>query len=180
MVLAQGKIDAVLAANPAERRSVFEEAAGISRYKERKKETERKLKAVGLDLSRVDDVLEEVEKAVRSLRYQAGMARRFVEMRDRYRELRVRVGVADRSALVDRGQKRAAIVLSTADAGLGIDCDESRQVLIFGAEPVHCPCTDGWPNEAETTSMKFKVGLRMVWDLALHPVDQTKIISMLC
>ena len=46
MVLAQGKIDAVLAANPAERRSVFEEAAGISRYKERKKETQRKLAQV--------------------------------------------------------------------------------------------------------------------------------------
>ena len=102
MVLAQGKIDAVLAANPSERRSVFEEAAGISRYKERKKETERKLKAVGQDLARVDDVLEEVQKAVRSLRYQAGKARRFVEMRDRYRELRVRVGLADRSALAEQ------------------------------------------------------------------------------
>ncbi len=102
MVLAQGKIDAVLAANPAERRSVFEEAAGISRYKERKKETERKLGAVALDLSRVDDVLEEVQKAVRSLRYQAGKARRFVEMRDRYRELRVRVGLAERSELAEQ------------------------------------------------------------------------------
>lgn len=102
MVLAQGKIDAVLAANPAERRSVFEEAAGISRYKERKKETERKLKSVGQDLARVDDVLEEVQKAVRSLRYQAGKARRFVEMRDRYRELRVRVGLAERSRLAEQ------------------------------------------------------------------------------
>jgi len=101
MVLAQGKIDAVLAANPAERRSVFEEAAGISRYKERKKETERKLASVAQDLSRVDDVLEEVQKAVRSLRYQAGKAKRFLEMRDRYRELRVRVGFAERAALAD-------------------------------------------------------------------------------
>ena len=101
MVLAQGKIDAVLAANPAERRSVFEEAAGISRYKERKKETERKLSNVGQDLERVDDVLDEVQRAVRSLRYQAGKAKRFLEMRDRYRELRVRVGLAEQSAFAE-------------------------------------------------------------------------------
>ncbi|MDP7061922.1 MAG: chromosome segregation protein SMC [Planctomycetota bacterium] len=102
MVLAQGKIDAVLAANPADRRSVFEEAAGISRYKARKHETVLKLKRVELDLSRVDDVLEEVSRAVRSLRLQAGKARRFVEMRDRYRELRVRLAFADSSAFRTR------------------------------------------------------------------------------
>ena len=95
MVLAQGKIDAVLAANPTERRSVFEEAAGISRYKERKKETERKLDHVGNDLVRVEDILDEVQKNVRSLRIQAGKAQRFLEMRDRYRELRVRVALVE-------------------------------------------------------------------------------------
>ncbi len=110
MVLAQGKIDAVLAANPTERRSVFEEAAGISRYRERKKETERKLASVGQDLARVEDVLDEVQKAVRSLRYQAGKARRFVEMRDRYRELRVRVGLAERGGLGTREEELQSAV----------------------------------------------------------------------
>ncbi|PCJ52751.1 MAG: chromosome segregation protein SMC [Planctomycetota bacterium] len=95
MVLAQGKIDAVLAANPEERRSVFEEAAGISRYKARKHEAKLKLKRVDQDLARVEDVLEEVSRAVRSLRLQAGKAKRFVEMRDRHRELRVRFSLAD-------------------------------------------------------------------------------------
>jgi chromosome segregation protein len=95
MVLAQGKIDAVLAANPAERRSVFEEAAGISRFKARKHETKLKLKRVEQDLARVDDVLQEVSRAVRSLKIQAGKAQRFLEVRDRYRELRVRLACAD-------------------------------------------------------------------------------------
>lgn len=102
MVLAQGKIDTVLAANPEERRSVFEEAAGISRYKARKHEAVLKLKRVDLDLSRVDDVLEEVSRSVRSLKLQAGKARRFVEMRDRYRELRVRLAFADSSSFSTR------------------------------------------------------------------------------
>lgn len=95
MVLAQGKIDAVLAANPDERRSVFEEAAGISRYKARKHETKLKLKGVERDLSKVDTVLDEVSRTVRSLRMQAGKAKRFLELRDGYRDLRVRFALAD-------------------------------------------------------------------------------------
>ncbi len=99
MVLAQGKIDAVLAANPAERRGVFEEASGISRYKARKREAQLKLEKVAQDLARVDDVLSEVGKAVRSLRLQAGKAKRWIEMRDRYRELRSRIACADGAEL---------------------------------------------------------------------------------
>ncbi|MDP6962735.1 MAG: chromosome segregation protein SMC [Planctomycetota bacterium] len=95
MVLAQGKIDAVLDANPEERRSVFEEAAGISRYKTRKHETKLKLKAVERDLSKVDTVLDEVSRTVRSLRLQAGKAKRFIELRDQYRDLRIRFALDD-------------------------------------------------------------------------------------
>ena len=95
MVLAQGKIDAVLAANPDERRSVFEEAAGISRYKARKHETKLKLKAVERDLSKVDTVLDEVSRTVRSLRMQAGKAQRFIALRDSYRNLRIRFALSD-------------------------------------------------------------------------------------
>ena len=99
MVLAQGKIDAVLSADPSARRLVFEEAAGISRYKARKHETRLKLKAVAQDLARVEDVLEEVQKAVRSLRYQAGKAQRFLEMRDDYRRKRVHHSFAETASL---------------------------------------------------------------------------------
>ncbi|TAH38687.1 MAG: chromosome segregation protein SMC [Planctomycetota bacterium] len=99
MVLAQGKIDAVLAANPAERRSVFEEAAGISKYKARKLEAQRKLEGAAADLARVEDVLGEVARNVRSLRYQAGKVRRFLELRDRYRQVRVEVALAEAARL---------------------------------------------------------------------------------
>ncbi|HEX9792856.1 MAG TPA: chromosome segregation protein SMC [Planctomycetota bacterium] len=105
MLLAQGKIDAVLAANPAERRSVFEEAAGISRYKQRKHEARLKLGSVEQDLVRVDDVLSEVQRTVRSLRYQAGKAQRFVEMREEYRNLRVRVALGEDAGLREEDQR---------------------------------------------------------------------------
>jgi len=83
-VLEQGKIDAILSANPLERRTIFEEAAGISRYRQRKKESESRLKRVEADLLRVDDVLRELERRKRSLKIQAGKAERYREARERY------------------------------------------------------------------------------------------------
>src|SRR5262245_26771137 len=81
-VLEQGKIDAILSANPLERRAIFEEAAGISRFRARKKETQARLERVQADCLRLDDVLGELERRRRSLRLQAGRAQRFLEARE--------------------------------------------------------------------------------------------------
>jgi len=81
-VLEQGKIDAILSANPLERRAIFEEAAGISRYRARKKETESRLERVQADCLRLDDVLGELERRRRSLKLQAGRAQRYLESRE--------------------------------------------------------------------------------------------------
>ena len=105
MLLAQGKIDAVLAANPVHRRGVFEEAAGISRYKARKAEALRKLEQTGRDLARVEDVLAEVQRSIRSLRYQAGKARRYQELREEYRGLRLRVAWSESTGLAEREEE---------------------------------------------------------------------------
>ncbi len=80
-VLEQGKIDAILSANPLERRAIFEEAAGISRYRARRKETESRLERVLADCLRLDDVLGELERRKRSLKLQAGRAQRYLEAR---------------------------------------------------------------------------------------------------
>ncbi len=81
-VLEQGKIDAVLSVDPLERRAIFEEAAGISRYRQRKKETEARLQRVDADLARLSDVVGELDKRQRSLKIQASRARRYLELRD--------------------------------------------------------------------------------------------------
>jgi len=100
-VLEQGKIDAILSANPLERRTIFEEAAGISRYRQRKKETESRLGRVQADLLRLEDVLGELEKRERSLKIQAGRARRFVEARDAWRVDGVRLARHQLSRLAE-------------------------------------------------------------------------------
>jgi chromosome segregation protein len=83
-VLEQGRIDAVLSANPIDRRRIFEEAAGISRYRQRKHETELRLSRVEQDLTRLDDVTGELRSRVRSLKIQAGKAERYVEARGQW------------------------------------------------------------------------------------------------
>jgi len=94
-VIEQGKVDLMLHASPTERRVIFEEAAGISKYRARKKEAERKLERTQQNLLRVADIIEEVEKRLRSVKLQAGKARNFQEYDARLRELRASFAMAE-------------------------------------------------------------------------------------
>lgn len=88
-MIEQGRVALLLESNPQERRQIFEEAAGISKFKQKKKETQRKLEKVDQNLLRVTDIVEEVEKRLRSVKIQAGRARTFQEHSQRLRELRL-------------------------------------------------------------------------------------------
>ena len=83
-VLEQGRIDAVLSANPTQRRAIFEEAAGISRYRQRRHETELRLKRCEQDVERLDDVMGELRSRVRSLKIQAGKAEKYVTAKEEW------------------------------------------------------------------------------------------------
>ncbi len=94
-VIEQGRVDQLLQSSPVERRIIFEEAAGISRYKARKKEAERKLDRTNQNLLRVADVIEELEKRLRSVKLQAGKARNYMEYQGRLNELRSSFALAE-------------------------------------------------------------------------------------
>jgi chromosome segregation protein len=100
-VIEQGRVDALLTASTADRRVIFEEAAGISRFKARKIETLRKLEHVDADLTRVRDVLHELDKQLRSLRLQAAKAQRYQQHMARLKELRVGLGLSEFRDLTD-------------------------------------------------------------------------------
>ncbi len=76
-MMEQGKIDMILSSRPEDRRAVFEEAAGITRYKTQKREALRKLEATEANLLRIGDVIKEVKRQIGSLQRQAGKARRY-------------------------------------------------------------------------------------------------------
>ena len=79
-IMEQGKIDPILSSRPEDRRAVFEEASGITKYKADRKEALRKLEQTDLNLQRSDDVIREVKRQIISLQRQAGKARRYKEI----------------------------------------------------------------------------------------------------
>ncbi len=76
-IMEQGKIDLILSSRPEDRRAVFEEAAGITKYKGQKREALRKLEATEANLLRIGDIIKEVKRQIGSLQRQAGKARRY-------------------------------------------------------------------------------------------------------
>jgi chromosome segregation protein len=76
-IMEQGKIDSILSSRPEERRAIFEEAAGITKYKSQKKEALRKLENTDANLIRLADIIREVKRQIGSLQRQAGKARRY-------------------------------------------------------------------------------------------------------
>src|SRR6266542_4229626 len=76
-MMEQGKIDMILSSRPEDRRAVFEEAAGITKYKAQKREALSKVEATEANLLRIGDVIKEVKRQIGSLQRQAGKARRY-------------------------------------------------------------------------------------------------------
>ena len=92
-VIGQGKIDSLLSAKPEERRSVFEEAAGISKFKSRKNEAEKKLTNTRDNLTRLCDIISELERQLGPLAKQAENAKKFLEFRDKLKDLELNIYV---------------------------------------------------------------------------------------
>ena len=84
-VIEQGKIGQILSARPTDRRQLIEEAAGVTKYKSRRRQAELKLEAAQQNLTRVDDIVFEVEKQRGTLKRQAAKARRYRRLRDELR-----------------------------------------------------------------------------------------------
>ncbi len=91
-IMEQGKIDKVLSSRPDDRREIFEEAAGITKYKAQRKEALRKLEYTESNLLRLADIIREVSRQIGSLQRQANKARRYKEIHDRLRDIELRIG----------------------------------------------------------------------------------------
>ena len=93
-IIEQGRVDVLLQASTKDRRTIFEEAAGISRFKAKKIETLRKLERVDQNLQRLRDIIDEVEKQLRSVKLQAAKAQRYQEYTGRLQGAARRPGPA--------------------------------------------------------------------------------------
>ena len=153
-VIEQGRIGQILGARPAERRQLLEEAAGVTKYKTRRRAAELKLEAAQQNLTRVDDIVFEVEKQRGSLKRQAARARRYRRLREELRRwervyfarrtvsLRAAIDEADRRldesrareqsvasrvADLERGEAQLRTSLDEADRAAGAARDEAHR-----------------------------------------------------
>lgn len=114
-IVNQSEIDQVLSAHAADRRALFEEAAGIKKYRNKKREAERKLENVETNLLRVRDIAHEVNGQLPGLERQAGVARRHGELSTRLREIEVGLLAADYKRLTDELRELARVARTAGD-----------------------------------------------------------------
>ena len=112
-IIEQGRIGQILSSRAAERRAIIEEAAGVTKYKTKKRLAEAKLESSKLNLARVHDIVVEVEKQLASLKRQASKARRYAEMREQMRGL-LRQVMASKARELDAEAERLTSQLSVA------------------------------------------------------------------
>ena len=106
-IIEQGRIGLILSTKPMERRAIIEEAAGVTKFKTKKRLAEAKLESSKVNLSRVNDIVIEVEKQLGSLKRQASKARRYSEIRDQMRSI-VRQMLAGKARELDAEAERVA------------------------------------------------------------------------
>ena len=152
-VIEQGRIGQILGARPAERRQLLEEAAGVTKYKARRRAAELKLEAAQQNLTRVDDIVFEVEKQRGALKRQAARARRYRRLREELRRwekihfarssvaLRAAIEDADRRLDESRARERSAasrvVDLEGAEATLRAALAEADREAEAAREEAH-------------------------------------------
>src|SRR5712692_4609317 len=123
-IIEQGRIGQILSSKPSDRRSIIEEAAGVSKFKTRKRLAEAKLESSRQNLARIADILEEVSKQVNSLKRQASKARRYRELQEESRR-RLRTVLASRLVALETDCQRVREEL----AAIELKCRESAEQL---------------------------------------------------
>ena len=112
-IIEQGRIGQILNSKPTDRRAIIEEAAGVTMYKTKRRLAEAKLEASKVNLSRVNDILVEVDKQLGSLKRQASKARRYAELREQMRGL-MRTVLASKARELDSEAERLETALREA------------------------------------------------------------------
>ncbi len=115
-IIGQGKVQEIISKKSEDRRTIFEEAAGISKYRHRKEEAERKLKGVSENLERINDIKVEIESQVASLEKDAEKARRGLEIFERKKRADVSLWLYDTAQIrVDIENAEQALILARRD-----------------------------------------------------------------
>ena len=126
-IIEQGRIGQILSAKPMDRRTIIEEAAGITKFRVRQRATEARLESARSNLSRISDIVAEIDRQVNSLRRQAAKARRYGVLREELRELLRHVYVAEDRKLATVLEETNTKLAEITELELGIADDLSKR-----------------------------------------------------
>ena len=159
-IVGQGKIDEILSVKSADRREIFEEAAGISKFRHRKEETERKLERTEENLLRINDKIAELELQVGPLRAQAETAKKYLILRDELRTLEISVWLENLDNLktnaikLDTDYALAQEELKRANAAL----DEMYAAVEQFGEKIHANDIEQEKLRGESAELDARIG----------------------
>src|SRR5215471_10402341 len=125
-IIEQGRVGQLLSSKPMDRRALIEEAAGVTKFKSKRKLAESRLEAARVNLSRVNDILAEVDRQRNSLKRQAGKARRFIELRDRMRGILSEIYSTRADMLVGQQETCESALASIGDEGRHLESEIER------------------------------------------------------
>ncbi len=175
-LMEQGRIDKILSSHPEDRRAVFEEASGITKFKADKREALRKLEQTEANLLRLDDIIREVKRQIISLQRQAGKAKRYQELHSRLRAFdlfatRERIKTLDEE-IAGLDQRLAGLTGQDQEAHQVIEAAEV-QASALRAEIEQA---EQRMREAMEASVAARTELDRVRELARH--NQERIVEM--
>ncbi len=151
-IIEQGRIGQLLSSRPQDRRAVIEEAAGISKFKSRRRLAEARLEGAKHNLERVFDILEEVGRQANSLKRQAAKARRYEELKKEM-DARLRQVLAGRYLMLERETARIALDLKMATAGF----EELTAAAAQQEKDYSRSQQEGYQTEAELTEARKRL-----------------------
>ncbi|MGH9798052.1 MAG: hypothetical protein ACRD5D_07830, partial [Candidatus Polarisedimenticolia bacterium] len=186
----QGKIDQVLVAKPRDRRALFEEAAGILGYKNRRRQAEARLEATRANLLRIADIASEVEKQIHVLKRQAAKARRHQRLSEALRDRRLGLARArllgieaddhatrEALALLEAGEAAASAALARDEAeleALRLRLEEGEAAALRRREEIH-----GFDLELDRLAGRLRAGADQVRDLQTRLEDTGRELESL-
>ena len=128
-IIGQGKIDEILSNKSEDRRRIFEEAAGIVKYRTRKQESEKKLEQTKLNLLRINDILSEIESNIEPLRLQSEKAKKFLDLREELKSIEIGLFLYN----IDSYKEKIAEILKDSDVFVSQkEAEENKQNVLQG------------------------------------------------
>jgi len=128
-IIGQGKIDEILSNKSEDRRRIFEEAAGIVKYRTRKAESEKKLEQTKLNLLRINDILSEIEANIEPLRIQAEKAKKFLSLREELKSIEIGLFLYN----IDSYKEKISEILKDLDIFIAQkEAEENKQNVLQG------------------------------------------------